>query len=80
MQKTKNKINHENNKNNKTTIKDIQLNENEIDEIINKNNYIPLKGAINKIKTKYIYLYSSKNYIYYICNKIKHCREEEKWT
>jgi hypothetical protein len=59
---------------NKTTIKDIHLKENEINEIINENNYIPIKSTINKITAKCIYLYKSKNYILYICNKRKQCK------
>jgi len=33
---------------------------------------------INKIKTKYIYLYKSKNFIFYRCNKRKNCNGKTK--
>ena len=43
----------------------------EIKEIIDNNNQKPIIKNINKIKPKYIYLYKSKTFVFYICNKKK---------
>ena len=63
----------EENKYNKNILLNIDLTPDEIKEIIDNNNPIPITRIINKIKTKYIYLYKSKNYIFYRCNKRKNC-------
>ena len=78
-QKKKDKENNnEKRKYNKKIIKNISLTENEINEIIKENNYIPIKRNLNNINTKFIYLYKSKNFIYYACNKRKFCNGKGK--
>ena len=48
----------------------IDLTIDEIKEIIdNNNNLIPIIRNINKIKMKNIFLYKSKNFIFYRCDK-----------
>lgn len=78
--KNSNKINDrkEENKYNKNILLNIELTADEIKEIIDNNNPIPMIRNINKIKTKYIYLYKSKNFIFYRCNKRKNCNGKTK--
>ena len=75
--KKKNEIRKPYNKSDKNKYIEIELTNEQIIKYINNKDYkTPFinHNEQNKIKTKYIYTSSSKNYIYYICKNRRKCK------